>query len=215
MIFSKVANQESYPFILPELPYSTKSLEPNLSAETFEYHYGKHHQAYVTNLNNLIKDTNLEKLNLEEIILDSLKNKNQKVFNNAAQVWSHTFYWHSMKNDGGIENMEKYIDQRFLSAINRDFGSIKNFEDSFKNGANYFGSAWIWLVLDKNKKMQIRSTGNADLPITEGEVPLITCDIWEHAYYVDFRNRRVDYVSMFLSKLINFEFAQNNYLNNI
>jgi len=215
MIFSKVANQNSYPFILPGLPYSANSLEPNLSAETFEYHYAKHHQAYVTNLNNLVKDTNLEKLNLEEIILDSFKNKNQKVFNNAAQVWNHTFYWYSMKNDGGIQNIEKNVSQKFLSAINDDFGNIKNFEDGFKNAANHFGSAWVWLVLDKSKKLQIRSTGNADLPITEGEIPIITCDIWEHAYYVDFRNRRADYVSVFLSKLINWEFAENNYLSNI
>ena len=116
-----------------------------------------------------------------------------------------------MKNDGGING----ISEKMLGFINDDFGGIKNFEDNFKNASNHFGSAWVWLVLDKSKKLQIRSTGNADLPITEGEIPLINCDIWEHAYYVDFRNRRADYVSVFLSKLINWEFAENNYFSNI
>ena len=207
MTYSKVANQSQYPFVLSELPYSKGSLVPHLSMETFDYHYDKHHSAYVTNLNNLTKDTNFANMDLETIITTTYgKSEHKSIFNNAAQVWNHTFYWHSMKKHGGGSPKGD-----LLSAIEADFGGLEAFFDAFKKAANHFASAWIWLIKDENGKLHIRSTGNADLPITSKEKPLITCDIWEHAYYIDFRNRRLDYVEIFLKHLINWDFAEENF----
>lgn len=195
-------------FELPPLPYKEDALEPHISAQTMSFHYGKHHQAYVTNLNNLIQGTNLEMKSLEDIIYES-HNKADKVgiFNNAAQVWNHTFYWHSMKPGGGGEPTGNLIER-----INKDFGSFDEFAKLFKQaGVGQFGSGWAWLVLDKNGTLNVTKTPNADLPFVHGEHALLTCDVWEHAYYLDYQNRRPDYVEIFLKHLANWDFAQENY----
>jgi len=172
-------------------------------AETFDYHHGKHHQAYVTNLNNLLNDNQeFGKKSLEEIIISS-QGKNAAIFNNAAQVWNHSFFWHSIKPNGGnIPNGE------LLELINKSFGTIENFNNEFKQAAiSQFGSGWAWLVRDKDNKLVIVKTSNAETPITQGQYPIIACDVWEHAYYIDYRNKRPDYVSVFLDHMINWDFA--------
>jgi Fe-Mn family superoxide dismutase len=184
------------PITLPELPYATDALAPYLSAETFEYHYGKHHQAYVTNLNNMIAGTDEESKSLEDIIMSSEGGK----FNNAAQVWNHTCYWNSMAPGGGGAPSGAVAD-----AIAEAFGSYDEFRTQFKTAATgQFGSGWAWLVLDGGK-LAIMATGNADLPMKHGKTALITCDVWEHAYYIDYRNRRPDYVDTFLDHLVNWK----------
>jgi Fe-Mn family superoxide dismutase len=206
MIYSTNANQLSYPFILPPLPYSKDSFEPYLSAETFDYHYGKHQQAYVTNLNNLLKDQkDLQKKSLEEIIIWSSQNSNFAIFNNAGQLWNHSFFWHSMTPQGGGKPTGEMLVQ-----INKDFGSFENFCEQFKTAATgQFGSGWAWLVHHDNK-LQILKSSNAETPIVNGMQPLITCDVWEHAYYIDYRNRRPDYVDIFIQHMINWAFAESN-----
>lgn len=194
---------------LPELPYGKNELEPYISAKTLEFHYGKHHQAYVTNTNNLIQNTPLEKADLETIIKESA-NDNSKIgiFNNSAQVWNHTFYWHSIKPKGGGEPPKSLLDK-----IVADFGSFENFKNEFKQAAaTQFGSGWAWLVLDpSDKKLKVLKTPNAETPITKGLKPLITIDVWEHAYYLDYQNRRPDYIDTFINYLINWDFALKNY----
>ncbi len=195
-------------FELPPLPYNEDALEPHISARTLSFHYGKHHLAYVTNLNNLIQGTELEKKSLEEIIhLTANKADKVGIFNNAAQVWNHTFYWHSMRSQGGGEP------QGSLGAkIKEDFGSFDEFAKLFKQaGVGQFGSGWAWLVLDKDSTLKVTKTPNADLPMVHGERALLTCDVWEHAYYLDYQNRRPDYVDIFLKNLANWEFAQKNF----
>ncbi|MBX9977407.1 MAG: superoxide dismutase, partial [Alphaproteobacteria bacterium] len=174
---------------LPQLPYAMNALEPYISVKTLEFHYGKHHQAYVTNLNNLAKGTGFEGLSLEETIQKSHTDKNMPIFNNAAQVWNHTFYWHCMKpNGGGLPTGE------LATRIDADFGGFENFKEEFKQAAiTQFGSGWAWLVL-KDGKLSIMKTGNADLPMVHGAVALLTCDVWEHAYYIDYQNLRAKYV---------------------
>ncbi|MCE2926881.1 MAG: superoxide dismutase [Rickettsiales bacterium] len=203
-----VANQQptNAAFILPPLPYAPTALEPHLSAKTFSFHYEKHHNAYVVNLNNLIKDTPLANASLEEIIMASAKDPSKAgIFNNAAQVWNHTFYWHSMKPNGGGAPSGKLADK-----INADFGSFDAFKDAFKQAATtQFGSGWAWLVLDGDK-LKVTKTGNADLPMAHGQKALLTIDVWEHAYYIDYQNRRPDYVTTFLDKLVNWEFVEKN-----
>ncbi len=189
-------------FTLPPLPYAMDALSPHISKETLEYHYGKHHQAYVNNLNKLVADNKeYANLSLEEII----KKSSGPVFNNAAQVWNHTFYWHCLSPNGGGEPTGKLAD-----AINKAFGSFDKFKEQFTQTAiATFGSGWAWLVQDKQGHLKIISTSNAGLPMTEGLTALLTCDVWEHAYYIDYRNLRPDYLSAFW-KLVNWEFAAKN-----
>ena len=192
---------------LPPLPYEQNALEPHISANTLSFHYGKHHQAYVTNLNNLIKDNaDFNKLSLEEIILKSVgDNAKAGIFNNAAQVWNHTFYWNSMKPNGGGTPTGALAEK-----ITKDFGSFDAFKEAFKTaGATQFGSGWAWLVNDKGT-LKVTKTPNADLPMVHGQTALLTMDVWEHAYYLDYQNKRPDYISVFLDKLVNWEFAEAN-----
>jgi Fe-Mn family superoxide dismutase len=181
---------------LPELPYATDALSPYLSPETFEYHYGKHHKAYVDNLNKMIDGTDEANASLDDIIMSAEGGK----FNNAAQVWNHTCYWNSMKPGGGGAPSGSVAD-----AIAEAFGSYDDFKTQFKAAAvGQFGSGWAWLVLDGGK-LAIMATANADLPMKHGKQALITCDVWEHAYYIDYRNRRPDYVDTFLDHLVNWD----------
>jgi len=194
-------------FELPPLPYDMNALAPHISKETLEYHYGKHHQAYVTNLNNLSKDTPYASMSLEDVIKDSAgKADKAGIFNNAAQVWNHTFYWKSMKPNGGGKPTGK-----LMTKIEADFGNYEAFREAFKQAATtQFGSGWAWLVQDKDGKLKVTKTANADLPMIHGEKAILTCDVWEHAYYIDFRNRRPDYVDVFLDHLVNWDFAESN-----
>jgi superoxide dismutase, Fe-Mn family len=186
---------------LPPLPYEKNALEPHISAETLEYHYGKHHQAYVTNLNNLIKGTEFENLPLEDII----KKSSGGIFNNSAQVWNHTFYWHSMSPKGGGAPSGKLGD-----AIDKAFGSFDAFKEEFtKLAIGNFGSGWTWLVQRTDGSLAIVNTSNAATPITGTDKPLFTADVWEHAYYIDYRNARPKYVEAFWN-LVNWEFAGSN-----
>ncbi len=193
-------------FELPALPYPKNALEPHISERTMDFHHGRHHQAYVTNLNNLVKGQPLEQQSLEEIIKATYKdNSKVGVFNNAAQVWNHTFFWHSMKPHGGGAPSGD-----LAAAINRDCGGLEKFKDQFKATAvGQFGSGWAWLVLD-NRQLKIVSTPNAVTPLAEGQTALVTCDVWEHAYYLDYQNRRPDFVQTFLDHLINWDFVAQN-----
>ncbi len=188
-------------FTLPELPYSKDALAPHISPETLDYHHGKHHNAYVTNLNNLIKGTEFENMSLEDII----KKSSGGIFNNSAQVWNHTFYWNSMKPKGGGEPTGKLSE-----AINKTWGSFAQFKEKFSAAATtQFGSGWAWLVQNKDGSLAITQTSNAGCPLTEGVTPLLTCDVWEHAYYIDYRNARPNYVTAFWN-LVNWDFAAKN-----
>jgi superoxide dismutase, Fe-Mn family len=193
-------------FTLPELPYAPTALEPTLSAKTFEFHHGKHHKAYVDNLNKLIPGTEFENASLEDIMKKTAKDSAKAgFFNNAAQIWNHTFYWHCMKPNGGGAPTGKLAEQ-----INQDFGSFDKFKDEFKTaGTSQFGSGWAWLVLDGGK-LKVTKTLNAENPMTDGKTPLLTMDVWEHAYYIDFQNRRPDYAQTFIDKLINWDFVSKN-----
>ncbi|MCC7271852.1 MAG: superoxide dismutase [Alphaproteobacteria bacterium] len=193
-------------FELPPLPYAPTALEPHMSANTFSFHHAKHHQAYVTNLNNLIKDTPLAGKSLEEIILATASDAAKAgVFNNAAQVWNHTFFWNSMKPGGGGAPSGE-----LAKKIDATFGSLAKFKDEFKAAAvGQFGSGWAWLVLDKGE-LKIVKTGNAGTPMTSGQKALLTVDVWEHAYYLDYQNRRPDFVQTFLDHLANWDFAAKN-----
>ncbi len=187
---------------LPALPYAKDALQPHISAETIEYHYGKHHQAYVTNLNNLIKGTEFEAMSLEDIIMKS----SAGVFNNAAQVWNHTFYWNCLSPNGGGAPTGALAD-----AINTKWGSFDAFKEAFSKAAvGTFGSGWAWLVKGKDGALDIVSTSNAATPMTNGQTALMTCDVWEHAYYVDYRNARPKYVEGFWN-LVNWGFVSKNY----
>jgi Fe-Mn family superoxide dismutase len=192
--------------VLPELPFAKDALEPHIKASTLDFHYGKHHQAYVTNLNKMIEGTDLSEKSLEEIIL-AVKDDASKagIFNNAAQVWNHTFYWNSMKAQGGGLPTGPLADK-----INEDFGSYEKFVEAFSQAAaTQFGSGWAWLV-SNNGKLELLKTANADTPIAHGLKPLLTIDVWEHAYYLDFQNRRPDYIKTFLESLVNWDFAASN-----
>ncbi|CNG07569.1 superoxide dismutase [Fe] [Yersinia frederiksenii] len=188
-------------FELPALPYAQNALEPHISAETLEYHYGKHHNTYVVNLNNLIKDTEFASKTLEEII----KTANGGIFNNAAQVWNHTFYWHCLSPNGGGEPTGKVAD-----AINQSFGSFAEFKAQFTDAAvKNFGAGWTWLVKKADGTLAIVSTSNAATPLTTSDKPLLTVDVWEHAYYIDYRNARPKYLENFWS-LVNWSFVEKN-----
>ena len=186
---------------LPELPYDLDALQPHISKETLEYHYGKHHNAYVTNINNLIPGTEFEDLSLEDIIK---KAPAGGIFNNAAQVWNHSFYWNCLSPNGGGEPGGK-----LLEAINKSFGSFDEFKSQFtKSAVTNFGSGWTWLVKGENR-LEIINTSNAGTALTSGKTALLTCDVWEHAYYVDYRNARPQYVEAFWN-LVNWDFVTGN-----
>ena len=187
---------------LPPLPYAIDALQPHISAETLEYHYGKHHQTYVNKLNELIPGTEYEKLKLEDIVRKS----QGAVFNNAAQTWNHTFFWHSLSPEGGGKPRGKVA-----QAIDTKFGSFDAFKDKLSAAAvAVFGSGWAWLVKHPDGSVGIETTSNANTPVTTDNKPLLTCDVWEHAYYIDYRNRRPDYVAAYWN-LVNWEFAEKNF----
>lgn len=187
---------------LPKLPFNEDALEPVISKETIEFHYGKHHQAYVDNLNKLIAGTEFEDMELEEIIMKS----GGGIFNNAAQVFNHTFYWNCLAPNGGGKPAGKLAE-----AIDEAFGSFEKFKELFSAKAvGTFGSGWAWLVKNQEGALEIVSTGNADNPLTKGQTPLLTCDVWEHAYYIDYRNARAKYVEAFWN-LLNWDFVAGNF----
>jgi Fe-Mn family superoxide dismutase len=188
-------------FELPALPYEKNALEPHISAETLEYHYGKHHNAYVVNLNNLLKGSKFEGLSLEEIV----KASDGGIFNNAAQVWNHTFYWHCLSPQGGGEPEGKLAE-----AINQAFGSFAAFKQQFSDAAvKNFGAGWTWLVKTPEGSLGIVNTSNAATPLTGDDKPLLTVDVWEHAYYIDYRNARPAYLENFWA-LVNWAFVEKN-----
>ena len=188
---------------LPALPYAKTALAPHISEETLDFHYGKHHQTYATNLNNLIKGTEFESLNLEEII----KKSSAGIYNNSAQVWNHTFFWHSMKPNGGGAATGALAD-----AINAKWGSFDAFKTAFQASAvGNFGSGWTWLVKKADGSVDIVNMGAAGTPLTTGNKALLTIDVWEHAYYIDYRNARAKYVETFLASLVNWDFAAANF----
>ena len=187
---------------LPQLPYSLDALSPHISKETLEYHYGKHHQTYVTNLNNLVKGTEFANSSLEDII----KKSSGGVFNNAAQVWNHSFYWNCLSPQGGNEPKGALLD-----AINKKWGSFEEFKKAFtQTCVGTFGSGWGWLVKTPTGELDLVSTSNASTPLTSPNKALLTCDVWEHAYYIDYRNSRPNYLEAFW-KLVNWEFASKNF----
>ncbi|MBX3487528.1 MAG: superoxide dismutase [Candidatus Paracaedibacteraceae bacterium] len=192
---------------LPQLPYEMNALEPHISANTLSFHYGKHHQAYVTNLNTLLAGHKLESASLEEVIIASAGKADMVgIFNNAAQVWNHTFYWNCMKPNSGGEPSAS-----FKAKIEAAFGGWDKFLAEFKQAAvTQFGSGWAWLVQDSDGSLKLLKTGNADLPMAHGMTALLTCDVWEHAYYLDFQNRRPDYVDTFLTHLVNWDFVESH-----
>ena len=188
---------------LPPLPYAMDALAPHISKETLEFHYGKHHQAYVTNLNNLIKGTEFETASLEDIV----KKASGGVFNNAAQVWNHTFFWSSMKPGGGGK-----ASGALAAAIDKKWGSFDAFKEAFaKSAVGNFGSGWTWLVKKADGGVDIVNTSNAGTPVTGADKPLLTIDVWEHAYYIDYRNARPKFVETFLASLANWDFAGKNF----
>lgn len=196
------------PFTLPALPFAATALEPHISAKTFEFHHGKHHNAYVVKLNELIAGNDFARMSLEEIILKTAGDDSKKpVFNNAAQHWNHSFFWECLKPGGGGKpngDLAKKIDS--------DLGGYEQFAKDFKEAAiTQFGSGWAWLVADASGKLKITKTANADLPMTRGDRALLTVDVWEHAYYIDYQNRRADFVQTFLDKLVNWDFANANF----
>lgn len=186
---------------LPELPYAKDALQPHMSSETFDYHYSKHHQAYVTNLNNLIKGTKFENMSLEEIIMSS----EAGVFNNSAQVWNHTFFWNCLAPNAGGNPTGAIADK-----INAKWGSFDKFKEEFtKSAVGNFGSGWTWLVLNKAGELEIVNTSNAGTPMTAGHKALMTVDVWEHAYYIDYRNARPNFLNAFWN-LVNWKFVNSN-----
>lgn len=186
---------------LPPLPYALDALAPHMSKETLEYHHGKHHKTYVDNLNKLVPGSAHDGQDLETLV----KTASGPIFNNAAQVWNHTFFWSCLSPQGGGEPKGE-----LARALARDFGSVAEFKDKFADiSIKQFGSGWGWLVQNREGRLQLVSTSNAGCPLTEGLTPLLTCDVWEHAYYIDHRNRRPDYLAAFW-KIVNWDFAQKN-----
>ncbi len=191
----------------PALPYAEDALEPFVSAKTLSFHYGKHHVAYITNYNNLVTGTPLENLSLEEVITQTAADPRKVgIFNNGAQAWNHSFYWNCLTPNGGGEPVGE-----LGAKITEDFGSFDKFKDELKSAAaTQFGSGWAWLVLD-GEKLKVVKTGNAQTPSTSGQKPILTIDVWEHAYYLDYQNRRPDYVATVIDNLLNWEFAAENF----
>ena len=192
---------------LPELPFTKDALEPYISSKTLDFHYGKHHNAYVVNTNKLLENHALKEKTLEEIIKNTTGNSSQTgLFNNAAQVWNHTFYWNSIKPKGGGQPTGRIADK-----INNDLGGYDKFVEALQTaGVSQFGSGWAWLVVNKDGKLEVTKTANADTPLAHGLKPVLTVDVWEHAYYLDYQNRRPDYVKSFIENLINWDFANSN-----
>ena len=187
---------------LPPLPFAMDALEPHMSRETLEYHYGKHHKTYVEKLNQLIKDTEHENEDLEQIV----KTAKGPIFNNAAQAWNHTFFWSCLTPERGLEPREE-----LSRAIDASFGSMDAFKDKFtKTAVELFGSGWAWLVCDASGKLSIEAAPNAGTPLTGKKMPLLTCDVWEHAYYIDHRNARPDFLKAYWN-LVNWDFARSNF----
>ena len=187
--------------LLPKLPYANDAMAPNISAETIEYHYGKHHKTYVDNINRLIQGTEFANLSLEDII----RKASGGIFNNAAQVWNHSFYWNCLSSKGGGEPTGQVA-----AAIVKNFGSFKDFQKKFTNAAvTHLGSGWAWLVKNTDGSLAIETTSNASTPLKDGKKALLTCDVWEHAYYIDYRNARAKYVEAFW-KLVNWDFVAAN-----
>ena len=194
---------------LPDLPYSKDALQPYMSAETLELHHDKHHQAYVTNGNKFIEEQNLSESSINEIVINSYKNNNAPVFNNVSQHINHIHFWKIMSN-----NPEGKIPGELESKITNDFGSVDQMKNDFINaGITQFGSGWCWLVLN-NGKLQVTKTPNAENPIVHGHIPLLGCDVWEHSYYVDFKNRRPDYLKSFIDNLVNWEKVNEEFVKN-
>jgi superoxide dismutase, Fe-Mn family len=193
-------------FTLPPLPYADNALEPVISANTISFHYGKHHKTYVDNLNNLVKGTDFESASLEKIITETAgKADRAPLFNNAAQIWNHTFYWHSLKGNGGGKPTGK-----LATMIDAAFGSYDNFRKELSaTTVSQFGSGWGWLVVDGGA-LKVVKTANAEVPFTKGQKPLLTIDVWEHAYYLDHQNKRAAYVDAVIDKLLNWDFAAQN-----
>jgi Fe-Mn family superoxide dismutase len=193
-------------FTLPPLPYADTALEPVITANTLSFHYGKHHRTYVDNLNNLVKGTDYESATLEKIIAETAgKPDKAPLFNNAAQIWNHTFYWNSMRSGGGGKPSG-----RLAQLIDASFGGYDNFKKEFSaTTVSQFGSGWGWLVVDGGA-LKVVKTGNAEVPFTKGQKPLLTIDVWEHAYYLDHQNKRAAYVDAVIEKLLNWDFAAQN-----
>ena len=190
-------------FELPSLPYANDALAPYMSAETLDFHHGKHHQTYVTNLNNLLKDNELQGASLEDIVVKSSKDTSMAgIFNNAGQHWNHILFWQCMKPNGGGS-----IPSELETRLNSDFGSVDQFKEAFvQAGITQFGSGWAWLAID-NGKLVVTKSANASNPLVDGMKPILGCDVWEHSYYIDYRNKRPDYLKAFLDSLVNWEFV--------
>tara|TARA_B100000927_G_scaffold9983_1_gene8018 strand:- start:107 stop:700 length:594 start_codon:yes stop_codon:yes gene_type:complete len=190
-------------FELPSLPYANDALAPYMSAETLDFHHGKHHQTYVTNLNNLLKDNELQGASLEDIVVKSSKDTSMAgIFNNAGQHWNHILFWQCMKPNGGGS-----IPSELEARLNSDFGSVDQFKEAFiQAGTTQFGSGWAWLAID-NGKLVVTKSANASNPLVDGMKPILGCDVWEHSYYIDYRNKRPDYLKAFLGSLVNWEFV--------
>lgn len=205
LLGSRPARAADGPFKLPPLPYAENALEPVISARTIGFHYGKHHQGYVNNLNKLVTGTPLADQPLEAVVKATANPDQTVIFNNAAQVWNHTFYWNSLKPKGGGKPTGALAEM-----IDKSFGGFEQFKAEFAKAATgQFGSGWAWLVKDGDK-LAVVKTGNADNPLVHGQKPLLTVDVWEHAYYLDYQNRRADYVTAVLDGLINWDFAAQN-----
>ena len=192
-------------FELPSLPYASDALAPYMSSETLDFHHGKHHQTYVTNLNNLVKDSDMQGASLEDIVIKSSKDASMAgIFNNAGQHWNHILFWQCMKPNGGGA-MPSELENR----ISSDFGSVDQFKEAFvQAGTTQFGSGWAWLAID-NGKLVVTKSANASNPLVEGMKPILGCDVWEHSYYIDYRNKRPDYLKAFLDNLVNWEFVSS------
>ena len=190
-------------FELPSLPYANDALAPYMSAETLDFHHGKHHQTYVTNLNNLLKDHELQSSSLEDIVVKAFKDASMAgIFNNAGQHWNHILFWQCMKPNGGGS-----IPSELEGRLNSDFGSVEQFKEAFiQAGTTQFGSGWAWLAID-NGKLVVTKSPNASNPLVDGMKPILGCDVWEHSYYIDYRNKRPDYLKAFLDSLVNWEFV--------
>ena len=193
-------------FELPSLPYASDALAPYMSSETLDFHHGKHHQTYVTNLNNLVKDSDMQDASLEDIVIKSSKDASMAgIFNNAGQHWNHILFWQCMKPNGGGA-----IPSELENRINSDFGSVDQFKEAFvQAGTTQFGSGWAWLAID-NGKLVVTKSANASNPLVEGLKPILGCDVWEHSYYIDYRNKRPDYLKAFLDNLVNWEFVSSH-----
>lgn len=203
--FSGGARAEEPLFKLPKLPYPEDGLEPYISSRTLSFHHGKHHQAYVDNTNRLVKGTEMAGLSLEDVVKRSAGLKDKSLFNNSAQAWNHSFYWKCMKPKGGGAPAGQLADR-----LSGAFGSYEGFKETFSRAAaTQFGSGWAWLFLDGDS-LKVVNTANADTPLAEGKKPLLTIDVWEHAYYLDYQNRRADYIKAFLDRLVNWDFVSEN-----